>query len=355
MKLRTRICDILGIKYPIIQAGMAGGPTTVQLVSNVSNAGGLGTLGAAYMSPTELRAAIKEIRKRTDKPFAVNLFAAEGDESHVEDGEGQSALRIIKDLLGILPSAEIAATRNFFNEQFQVVIEEQVPVVSTAFGVLPKDKTLLAKENHIKITTMVTTVHEAKVAEESGVDIVIAQGSDAGGHRGTFDVKVKPEGAMVGTFSLIPQVADAVSIPVAAAGGIMDGRGLVAALALGAQGVQMGTAFLTMKESGAHEVYQKALLESNEESTVITRAFSGRPARGIKNEFIELFQTTETRPAQFPYQNSLTKQIRQEAAKQNNPAYMSLWAGQGTRMLKPDMAVKEFIEEMIQEARKIMW
>lgn len=354
MKLKTSLCDILGIEYPIIQAGMAGGPTTVDLVVSVAEAGGLGTLGAAYMTPVEIRKAIKEIKKRTDKPFAVNLFCADMKDSVDGVHESQQVLDGMRKELGIARSDHDVKTNDHFEQQFQVLIEEKVPVISTAFGVLPSEKMIVAKHHNIKTTTMVTTVNEARLAEQSGADIIIAQGSDAGGHRSTFDIDAHPNGANIGTFSLVPQVVDTVTVPVVAAGGIMDGRGLVAALALGAEGVQMGTAFLTALESGAHPVYKEALLSSTEESTVITKAFSGRPARGIKNKFVEYFEASGVLPAVFPTQNTLTNDIRKEAARRNNPEFMSLWAGQATRLLRSDLGAGRLIRSIVMEAERLL-
>ncbi|PGY07998.1 nitronate monooxygenase family protein [Bacillus sp. AFS031507] len=354
MHLNTKLCDLLDIAYPIIQAGMAGGPTTVDLVASVSNAGGLGTLGAAYMKPEEIRKAIREIKDRTTKPFAVNLFCTNLKDHYEGVEESQKVLNDIRGKLGIEFTEQQVVTNNFFEEQFEVLIDENVPVISTAFGILPKDKMIVAKQHNIIITTMVTTVQEALIAEENGVDIIIAQGSDAGGHRGTFVIGKNTHGAAIGTFSLVPQIVDAVSVPVVAAGGIMDSRGLVASLALGAQGVQMGTAFLTTLESGAHPVYKQSLINSTEESTVITKVFSGRPARGINNAFIQTYHDANISPADFPTQNTLTNDIRREAALQNNPEYMSLWAGQATRLLKNEVSASKIIHDIVTGATRLL-
>ncbi|PFP30575.1 nitronate monooxygenase [Bacillus sp. AFS073361] len=354
MKLNTKLCAILDIDYPIIQAGMAGGPTTVDLVANVSNAGALGTLGAAYMKPEEIRVAIKEIKKRTTKPFAVNLFCTNLTDHYEGVEESQKVLNKIRKELGMEPANHQVKTNNFFDEQFAVLIEEKVPVISTAFGVLPEDKMAIVKQQNITITTMVTTVQEALLAEENGADIIIAQGSDAGGHRGTFEIEKNTHGATVGTFSLVPQIVDAVSVPVVAAGGIMDSRGLVAALALGAQGVQMGTAFLTTIESGAHRVYKEALINSTEESTVITKVFSGRPARGIKNAFIQAYDDAKISPADFPTQNTMANDIRRQGALLNNPDYIALWAGQATRLLQYEIPASKVIHDVVTGAKQLL-
>lgn len=353
ISLKTEICDVLNIKYPIIQAGMAGGATTPELIAEVSKAGGLGTLGAAYMKPEDIRQAINDIRKLTDKPFAVNLFCV--DNSADLDAEKKEAvmtelLKIGKDL--DVSEADIQFnTADYFNEQFRILIEEKVPVISTAFGLLSEDKVKKAKDAGMKITAMITTVEEAVLAEKSGADIIVAQGSDAGGHRGTFDLTRHENGADIGTFSLVPQVRDKVNIPVAAAGGVNDSRSLAAALVLGAAGVQIGTRFLSSEEAGIHRAYKEKIFESREEDTVITRAFSGRPARGIFNKFIENF-TAE--PLPYPYQNSATKSVRSAAAVYSDSEYMSLWTGQNLRSVVKEQPAAEIIEEIVNGARKIL-
>ncbi len=355
--LHTPICDVLNIKYPIIQAGMAGGSTTVELIANVCNAGGLGTLGAGYMMPDDIRKAIRDIKQQTDRPFAVNMFCAKDPINPNEkkrEHEVKDVLVSTGKHLGIKEEDIQFHTSDPFDERFQVLIEEEVPIISTAFGILPADKMEAAKKRNIKVISMVTTVKEAMIAERAGVDVIVAQGSDAGGHRSTFDIKEHPQGANIGTFSLIPQVVENVKIPVVAAGGVMNGRGLVAALALGAQGVQMGTKFLGSKESGIHPLYKKALFDSTEEQTVITKNFSGRPARGIKNTFIEEFDDSGVPPLPYPIQNTATSSIRKEASKQNQIEYMSLWAGQGLRFIHQENPAEMIIKELMGEAEKIL-
>lgn len=334
---------------------MAGGPGTVDLTATVSNAGGLGTLGAAYMEPEALRIAIRDIRKLTNAPFGVNLFASRAADDNTRTDEVQQELNQLRNKLG-LPTinGEPIRSPDLFEQQFAVVLEEKVPVISMAFGVLPVHMTNQAKAAGMQIVTMVTTVNEAIMAEQAGCDAVVAQGSEAGGHRGTFDISNRPMGVNIGTMALVPQIVDSVRVPVIAAGGIMDGRGLVAALALGAQGVQMGTRFLTSVESGAHLAYQQKLLASTEESTVITNVFSGRPARGVANEFIKAWEDNKIEPLPFPTQNTATRDIRNAAAKQNNPDYMSLWAGQGLRMLTSGQSAERIVQETILQAKTIL-
>lgn len=351
--LKTEICELFGIGFPIIQAGMAGGPTTVDLVVAVSEAGGLGSLGAAYMTPEALREAVTEIQSKTAKPFSVNIFAANARDDFSRLEEVQRALSPFRTELQIEEVQKSYTSPDWSSEQFELCMELNVPIISTAFGCLSPEQMQRAKAAGVKVMTMVTTVEEAKLAERSGVDAIVAQGSEAGGHRSTFSLEQHPKGAQIGTMSLVPQVADAVGIPVIAAGGIADGRGLVASLVLGAEGIQIGTRFLTASESGAHPLYKKAVFASNEESTVITKSFSGRPARGIKNRFIEEFEKTGTKPLSFPSQNTVTKEIRAAAAKSGNPEFMSLWAGQSTRMLTEELKAAEIVRSIMDEAEKI--
>lgn len=351
ISLQTKLCEQFKIRYPIFLAGMAGGPTTPELTAAVSEAGGLGTLGAAYMDPEAIRVAIHRIRELTDAPFGVNLFATRAIDDNSRIREVQNELNKMRRQLGIPDALENEVqTPDRFEEQFEVLLEEKVPVISTAFGILPEPLMKSTKSIGLQVVAMATTVREALIAEEAGCDAVVAQGSEAGGHRGTFAIDMHPMGANIGTMALVPQIADNVKIPVIAAGGIMDGRGLAAALILGAQGVQMGTRFLTAMESGASPVYQKALLESDEESTVLTKAFSGRPARGIKNSFIRQWEANGVAPLAFPTQNTVTRDIRNAAAKQQQAEYLSLWAGQGTRMLKADFTAKQIVEEIMEQA-----
>ena len=353
LSLETEVCHQFGIEYPIIQAGMAGGPATPQLAAAVSNAGGLGTLGAAYLAPEQLREAIAEIKATTNKPFAVNIFTSKDKDDFTRIEEVQQALASFRKELGI-EQPEISSSAEWSRQQFEICLEMGVPVISTAFGLLDKDQAEAARSAGIKIIAMATTVEEAKLAERSGVDAVVAQGSEAGGHRGTFSLENHPDGAQIGTLSLVPQITDAVKIPVIAAGGIADGRGLVAALALGAGAVQIGTRFLLAEEAGTHPAYQQKVIESIEEDTVITKSFSGRPARAIANRFLKEFENTGTKALPFPSHNTVTRDIRTAAAQQNNSNFMSLWAGQSLRLVNDKMPAAKTIEEIIKGAQRVL-
>ncbi|WML55616.1 nitronate monooxygenase [Neobacillus sp. PS3-12] len=347
------LTKLLNIEYPIIQAPMAGGITTSKLVAAVSNSSGLGMIGAGYMTPLQIREQIREIKQLTSKPFGINLFVP--NEFQVTENElisAQQKLNQIRKQLNLQPKEfiDIPAVTNVLNnfiEQVQILIEEKVPICSFTFGIPSKQVIAELKQSNIILIGTATTVREAVEYEKAGMDLVVAQGSEAGGHRGSF-INGEQE-SLIGLMSLIPQVVDVVSIPVIAAGGIMDGRGLRASICLGAKGVQMGTAFLTCVESGAHPVYKEAILHANENDTVLTRSFSGKWARGIKNEFILKMNDYEPSLPEYPIQNTLTQDIRKTSASQNNPAFMSLWSGQSPRLAK-SQTVESLIKSVISEA-----
>ncbi|GIO24063.1 nitronate monooxygenase family protein [Oceanobacillus sp. J11TS1] len=349
---KNKLTEKLGISYPIIQAGMAGGITTPELVAAVSNAGGLGTLGAGYLNAEQTRESILKIKQLTDKPFAVNLFTPETPE--VRDTEVAQANEWLLPCREALNISEVPKVKEYstaaFEQQIQVIIEEQVPICSFTFGIPSQETLQQLKENHIVLMGTATTVTEAKANEASGMDMIVMQGSEAGGHRGTFLGSF--EDAMIGTMALIPQAADQVNIPLIAAGGISDGRGVLAALVLGAQGVQIGTAFLTSLESGANEQHKQAVLNSKEDQLTVTSAFSGKPARGIQNDFITKMKEYEMHLPPYPIQNTLTQPIRREAGKQSQAKWMSLWSGQNPRSCK-QLPAGELIAEMVTQIDQI--
>lgn len=359
LSLNTKLCQQFQITYPILQAGMAGGVTTPELVAGVSNAGGLGIIGAAYMTPEAIREAIRKVKSLTDKPFGINLFKARMSTSDPALNRMQGRLDLYRKELGLpLQVDQNLKVPLMYDEQFQVVLEEKVPIFTTAFGLPSASEVAQLQSLGIKTISMITTVNEALQAEAAGVDAIVAQGGEAGGHRGTFEVDVeKPDsklGAIVGTMALVPQVVDQVSIPVIAAGGIMDGRGVVASLALGAQGVQLGTCFLTAIESGAHPAYQEVLLQSTEESTTITAQFSGRPARALRNRFVREMEVSSIPALAYPVQNAATGDIRAAANAIGDTQYMSLWAGQGTRLLTEKQTTAEIMDNIVRQAQQIL-
>lgn len=343
---KTELTILLQIEYPIIQAPMAGGATTPQLVSEVSNSGGLGMIGAGYLNADQVRTAIQEVHQRTTLPFGVNLFVVEEQEISDSDlHKSFDALEPFREKFELPDEVPDVKASLSIERQVDVIIDEGVPVCSFTFGIPTQSIINRLKENNIIVIGTATTVEEAIAVERAGMDAVVAQGSEAGGHRGSFLGERK--GGHIGTMALVPQVVDHVKIPVIASGGIMDARGFAAAAMLGAVGVQIGTVFLTTTESGAHDLHKKAIMNATEENTVITKSFSGKEARGIENDYIRLMNDNAF-IAPYPIQNTLTKSIRKEAANQGNGGYMSLWAGQGTRLNK-ETTVKELIEELVSE------
>lgn len=351
MVLETGLTRTLGLECPVIQAPMAGGTTTPELVAAVSNVGGLGSLGAAYMPPRAIQEAIGRVRSLTDKAFAVNLFVPtpfEADPRRIE--HSQRLLEPYRRELGVEP-AKPTRYREDFYEQLAVVIEERVPVFSFTFGSLPKAEVERLKVAGAAVVGTATTVEEGERLQAEGVDAVVAQGAEAGAHRGTFLKDFG--GSMVGTMALVPQLADTLDVPVIASGGIMDGRGLAAALCLGAQAVQMGTAFLVCEESGAPPAHKAAVLGATDDGTAITRAFSGRPARGLKNRFLLEMGEHEGDLPPFPVQNALTGDIRGAAREQDRPEFMSLWAGQAARLARRAKAA-DLVRALADEAEAVL-
>jgi nitronate monooxygenase len=345
----NNLTSILKIKYPIIQAPMAlaDSPT---LAATISNQGGLGSLGAALFSPEQIREKIREIKRLTDKPFAVNLFAPTIPKKYTRDEIDHAVQRLnyFRQKLGLsaIDTLEIKPSASF-DEQLQVVLEEKVSVFSFTFGVLTKELITKIKSHGITVIGTATTVREAQWLEQNGVDCVVAQGYEAGGHRGTDLSKTNIADALIGSMALIPQVVYAVKIPVIASGGIMDNRGIAAAFALGASGVQMGTAFLCCPESNIHDMHRKQLLQSTDESSRLTKAFTGRMARSLQNSFLLEIEQEDFPVLDYPLQKDLTKDIRDAAQKQNNPEYMSLWAGQASHLCQKKSAA-EIFKQLIQ-------
>ncbi len=294
--------SLLGIEHPIIQAPMAGA-TTPELVAAVSNAGGLGMLPGAYQQPERIAADIAAIRQLTERPFGVNLFAG-GDEPF-EGADPTPMLEILgraHAALGLPEPVVPEVVPVPFADALEVVLGAGVPVFSFTFGIPNADAMAALKERGIAILGTATTVDEAQKLADASVDAIVAQGAEAGAHRGTFAGSF--EAALVGTIALVPQVVDAVDLPVIASGGIMDGRGIVAAEALGASGVQLGTAFLTCREAGIPDAYKAAIRAARDDGTAVTRAFSGRPARGIVNPFMAEADAQPDAILPFPLQNS---------------------------------------------------
>lgn len=347
----NKLCQLLNIQHPIIQAPMALADSPA-LVAAISNEGGLGSFGAALFTPEQIREKIQQIRGLTDKPFAINLFAPTSARKYSDDEIKLSlnSLNYFRRQLHMqdLNEIEIKPSASF-EDKLSVLIDEKIPVFSFTFGILPAELLRKISAKGIRIIGTATTVREAKALEKSGVDAIVAQGMEAGGHRGTDLGITDIKDALIGTMALVPQVVDAVSIPVIASGGIMDSRGIRAAFALGATGVQMGTAFLCCPESGIHPVHRERLLSSNDESTRLTNVFTGRMARSIKNNFLIEMEKNNLPILDFPVQSALVKDIREAAQKQNNSEYMSLWSGQASALCEAKPAAELFrkwIEEL---------
>jgi nitronate monooxygenase len=327
------------LTIPVVLAPMGGGPSTPELVAAVSNAGGLGSLAAAYSTAERIEQDIAKIRELTSRPFAVNLFSPQAQLPFSGNVNAVAEfLHPYHERLGLkAPELPQKPIENF-DEQLDAVCKAAPPIVSFTFGLLPPKATERLKAQNTYLMGTATTVDEAKHLAQAGVDAVIAQGSEAGAHRGTFAVPA--EEALVGTVALVPQVADAINVPVIASGGIMDGRGIVAALALGASAVQMGTAFLACTEAGTSAAYREALAKGREDQTTLTRAFSGRMARGLRNEFIEKWNASGLEHLPYPWQNAFTQQMRRAAAAAKDASLLSLWAGQGVPMLREGTAAQ---------------
>jgi nitronate monooxygenase len=337
--IQTVLTKRLNLEHPLIQAPLAGGGDTPDLVAAVCNAGAIGFIGAAYSTPAQISELASAVRRKTKRPFGINLFAPLPETSAVINIQAavQKVAPFFEELGLPAPSAP-ALPASSFSKQLAAVLETDASVFSFTFELPQADAILAVKSRGMYVMGTATTVEEAIALEKAGVDAVVTQGSEAGGHRGTFIGDFNS--GMIGTMSLVPQVADAVRIPVIASGGIMDGRGIAAALSLGASAVQLGTAFLTCSEAGIPEAYMEAILHAREDQTRVTRAFSGRPARGIVNRFMtEVECGNSTDPIlPFPLQNALTRPLRNAAAKQGRPEFLSLWSGQGVRMARRQSA-----------------
>jgi len=316
------------MEHPIIQGPMGGGPSTPELVAAVSNAGGLGSLGAAYLTPDQITETIRRIRALTSRPFNVNLFAGGWSTDQAFDhGPMLELLAEVHEKLGLPAPVAPTPVPDPFPAQLEAVLDARPPIFSFTFGIPDRDAMSRLKAPGILIVGTATTAEEARRLEQAGVNAVVAQGLEAGAHRGTFLDSF--EASMVPTLDLVRACASAVGIPVIASGGLMDGRDIVAALNAGASAAQLGTAFLPCPESGASEVYKRAILAAKQDTTVVTRAFSGRPARGLRNAFITSLDGKQNSILGYPLQNALTRSMRTAAAKQGIPDYLSLWAGQG--------------------------
>lgn len=344
MPVSNALMERLGMDHPIIQAPMAGADSPA-LAAAVSEAGGLGTMGTTYLPVEKMAEAAETVRSRTNRSFGINLFVP----LPVPDMPADAASEVERMAayhrdLGLEAPSLPEGLQDPFEARFPVALGSGAKVFSFTFGIVPPEAMAAARQRGMVIMGTATTVAEAVALDRAGVDAIVAQGAEAGGHRGTFAGPV--EASLVGTMALVPQVVDAVGVPVVASGGIMDGRGIAAALALGASAVQMGTAFLTCDEAGVVPAYRDALLAANETDTALTSAFSGRMARGVRNRFLS--EMADHDPLPFPIQNALTRPMRAASAAAGNAEFLSLWAGQGVPMARR-LSARELMAQLVGE------
>jgi nitronate monooxygenase len=348
-----RFLTLLGIEHPIVQAPMAGANLS-QMAIAVSEAGGLGSLPCAMLGADDARAELSKIRQGTSKPINVNFFChrpPRADEAREAAWRNRLSPYYLE--LGLDPHAPPprAVRRPFDEPMCDVVVEFRPEVVSFHFG-LP-DKSLLARvrATGAKVLSSATSVDEARWLEDQGCDAIIAQGYEAGGHRGMF--LTEDASRQVGTMALVPQVVDAVKVPVLAAGGIADARGIVAAFALGASAVQLGTADLFCPEAIISPVYRQALRTATDDATVVTNVFTGRPARGLTNRLIrEVGPLSDVAPA-FPLASGPVLPLRSKAEAGGSGDFSPLWSGQAARLGR-EMAAGELTKRLASEALA-MW
>jgi nitronate monooxygenase len=339
----------LGVRYPIVQGPFGGGFSTARLTATVSNAGGLGSFGAQGQPPGRMSEIVGEIRKLTDAPFVVNLWVSTDDEGAktVSRERYDAALRPLAPLLeelGVPPAAHPFAAWPSFADQVAALIAARPPVISFIFGIPPAHVVDSCRAQGIITMGVVTTPQEAVAVEEAGLDVVIASGFEAGGHRASF--MRSAESSLTGTFALVPQVADAVKIPIVAAGGIADARGVAAALTLGAHGAQIGTAFLACEESNAPAIHKEVLHSPATAQTMLTTGFSGRLARGVRNALAELYADPAVPRLPYPVQGQLVGALRERAIAQGRSDLISLWSGQGAPLVRHRRA-SELFDELV--------
>jgi nitronate monooxygenase len=343
--MSTRLIRLLGTEVPIIQGPFGGGLSSVALVAAVSGAGGLGSFGAHHLEPDAITALVAELKAAVpDRPFNVNLWVPHPEEAALRPAPADfERLRPLYDRLG-LPAPTSYTPPPVFDDQVDALLAAQPPVISFVMGTPPARVVTEARRRGIVTIGTATTVDEAVAVQAAGLDVVVASGSDAGGHRGAFLRPVAE--SLVGTFSLVPQVVDAVGIPVVAAGGIGDHRGVSAAFALGAEGVQIGTGFLATVQSGASQVHKAALAGPGARVTVLTRLFSGRPARAIINPLIRELAAEEANVPAYPVQNALMQPLRRAAAARDDSRYVNLWAGQAAPLSRP-VTAQEYLAALL--------
>lgn len=342
----------LGIQLPLVQGPM-NGASTPAMAAAVSNAGGLGSLAVSLLAPAVIESSVAALRQQTERPFNVNLFVLDPPQPNEDEVQHAAALLApIRAELGLPPAAPLSKYGENFRDQLEMLISLAVPVASFTFGLLDATSIERLHAAGSLVIGTATNVAEALAWAHNGADVICAQGGEAGGHRGTF---IGPfEDSMIGTLALVPQIVDAVRLPVIAAGGVMDGRGVAASLMLGAQAAQLGSAFLACAEASIHPGWKALLRSADDTSTRTTRAFSGRPARGIANDYMRRMAAHEAELPAYPIQNALTAEIRQAAAKANRMEFISLWAGQAaglSRTRAPGLGAAQLVAQLADETR----
>jgi nitronate monooxygenase len=353
---KTKFTKLLGINYPIVQGPFGGGLSSVKLTSTVSNSGGLGSFGGQPFSSKEIIETCIEIRKFTNKPFNINLWVNDRDArlATFGDEDYKKLTELFKPYFNELGLPIPKRPTNLgakFEEQIEAIYEAKPAIFSFVYGIPSSDILENCKILGIKTVGTATTVDEAIALENAGVDAIVATGFEAGGHRVSF--LRSAEDSLTGIFALIPQVADNVKIPIIAAGGIADARGIKAALALGADAVQMGTAFLATSQSNASQDHKDKLFTPEAKYTTLTKVFTGRLSRGIKNRLTEELKNNENLFAPYPLQSKFMGLLKAYPATANsNPDFKSYWAGQSASLLKHRDA-KILIETLVNEMNKM--
>jgi len=347
METGTEVLRRLRLAAPIIQGPFGGGLSAVDLVVAVSESGGLGSFGMHHLEPRGMRDITTRIRARTARPFALNLWIPHqgSNDPQLSESQWNAALDLLRPWFEELRVAIPDRPARFsprYEEQVETLLELKPAVFSFVFGV--PDPQILDRCRSAGIATLgaATTPDEAKLLSDAGVDMIVATGMEAGGHRVSF--LREPEDCLTGTLALVPAVVDTVRVPVIAAGGIVEGRGVEAALALGASAAQIGTAFLACEESAAPPLHRQMLFSEAARRTSLTRAFTGRLARGIHNEFIEKFRGKESLLPPYPVQGWLTGKLREAAVNAGRADVLSLWSGQGAPLLKHRKARELFVD-----------
>jgi nitronate monooxygenase len=358
---RTPLCDLLGIEVPILQSGMGriAGP---ELAAEVCRAGGLGILAGLNVPADVLRKNIARIRALTSRPFGVNLWLHEAMQPPVDVRtlppgdvrDAQAELNRYRAELGVESrSGGPDPVPDLIDEQVEAIIEAKVPVLSIGLGDPRQDRVARCRERGIRVMAMATTVEDARVLEASGVDVIVAQGGEAGGHRSTWVKPCSATASMVGTMTLVPEVVDSVRVPVVAAGGIADGRGLVAALALGAQGVLLGTRFVATRESMAVPFFKQAIVEGTADVTRVTDVFTGLYARGIQNRFIEEYERSEAPVLPPLAQANLAQDVYVAAAQKGDREHFPMFAGQSLGLIHDLPGAADVVRAMMEEAERV--